>query len=77
MLPEFESYELKIQVGKDENIFKFESGISEIIEKIEWRDEIIGNVFYPLNTEEKLKAIIHLNGGAHLLQGNELMIKYF
>ena len=47
-----------------------ESGVGETIEKEEWRDEIVGNLFYPLDRKPK-GLIIHMNGSAQVLQDSK------
>ena len=43
------------------------SGVNQNIFKEEWRDEIVGNLFYPINKRPR-GLILHLNGSAQLLQ---------
>ena len=44
-----------------------ESGIGKTIQKEEWRGDVVGNLFYPINGQ-KNKAILHFNGGVPLIQ---------
>ena len=70
ILNEFENY--KIEISDDSGNFDetvvVESGIGSILQKEEWRGDIVGNLFYPTTSEGPFKAIVHINGSVPLLQ---------
>ena len=68
-MSEYSEYSVNAVVeGTDvEQTIIVESGIGDIIEKEEWRGEIIGNLFYPVNGN-KHKVVLHINGSVPLLQ---------
>ena len=67
LIPEFERFFIDLSIGNKTDTIEISGGVREIIEKEEWRDEIVGNLFYP-SKFGKFKPIIHLNGSVQLLQ---------
>ena len=51
--------------ANEEETIEVSGGIGKEILKEEWRDGIVGNLFYP-NKPGKFKPIIHLNGSVQL-----------
>jgi len=67
MIPEFESFEIDVEVDGEKQRLQVESGVGDTIVKEEWRGEHVCNVFYP-STGGPFKVIIHTNGGVSLMQ---------
>ena len=49
ILNEFSAYNIDVTVGNKHQRVTFDSGVGNVIAKEEWRDGIIGNLFYPVN----------------------------
>ena len=67
LIPEFDEYVIELKIGEQEESIVIESGIGKTLVKEEWRDGIVGNLFYPA-TGTQFKTIIHLSGSVQLLQ---------
>ena len=77
-LHNFEEYSIDIQ-SEDRTVWErvvIDSGIGSILCKEEWRGEIVGNLFYPKNSFDENKAIIHINGVVPLIQDGRYVKSY-
>ena len=77
VLNEFHQYSIDLQFGDHQDRIIIDSGIGSEIQKEEWRGDIVGNLFYPSDTSQKNKALIHINGGVPLIQdGRSIMLAH-
>ena len=67
LVPEFDEYAIELKIGDKEETIVIESGVGNTLVKEEWRNGIVGNLFYPA-TGTQFKPIIHLSGSVQLLQ---------
>lgn len=67
LLPEFDQFTIELDIDAKIDQINITSGVGETIVKEEWRNDIIGNLFYPISERPK-GLILHLNGSAQMLQ---------
>ena len=67
LIPEFDEFGIDLKIGMQKEKIVVESGVGESPVKEEWRDTIVGNLFFPAEGT-KFKPIVHLNGSVQLLQ---------
>lgn len=69
ILKELDAYNIDItdDDGEINDRIIIDSGIGTVICKEEWRDDIVGNLFYP-SSGVAHKVILHINGSVPLLQ---------